>query len=54
MSEEDTLKLINEGKGSHFDPAIHELFFEILPELLAVRAANPEPPIASLHATKEE
>ena len=47
MPEESTLKLIREGKGSHFEPQVHDLFFETLPELREILAANPEPPIAS-------
>lgn len=36
-SDEDAMAILKEGAGSHFDPAVHAAFVEILPEILAIR-----------------
>ncbi|MFP4244973.1 MAG: HD-GYP domain-containing protein, partial [Ectothiorhodospira sp.] len=39
---EDALDLIKDGAGSHFDPRLTELFFSLVPEILAIRDRFPE------------
>ncbi|MFP4684101.1 MAG: HD-GYP domain-containing protein, partial [Ectothiorhodospira sp.] len=39
---EDALDLIKNGAGSHFDPRLTELFFSLVPEILAIRDRFPE------------
>ncbi|MBK1690835.1 two-component system response regulator [Ectothiorhodospira mobilis] len=39
---EDALDLIRDGAGSHFDPRLTELFFSLVPEILAIRDRFPE------------
>ena len=33
---EETLRLMREGRGSHFDPVVLNAFLELLPGLLAI------------------
>ncbi|MCG5512949.1 HD-GYP domain-containing protein [Ectothiorhodospira shaposhnikovii] len=43
-SVQDALELIRELSGSHFDPRLTELFFSLVPEILAIRDRFAEPP----------
>ena len=36
-SVEDAVKLIEESSGSHFDPALVDIFREVLPEILDIK-----------------
>jgi HD-GYP domain-containing protein (c-di-GMP phosphodiesterase class II) len=36
LDVEDALGVLREGRGTHFDPALLDLFFQTLPEILAV------------------
>ncbi|EHQ51718.1 response regulator receiver modulated metal dependent phosphohydrolase [Ectothiorhodospira sp. PHS-1] len=40
---QDALELIRELSGSHFDPQLTELFFSLVPEILAIRDRFAEP-----------
>ncbi|SEL36671.1 putative two-component system response regulator [Ectothiorhodospira marina] len=40
---EDALGLIRKGVGHHFDPDLAELFFSLMPDILAIRERFPEP-----------
>lgn len=40
-SEDTVLKLMQEGRGSHFDPGLYDLFIELLPRLRTIAAENP-------------
>lgn len=42
FSESKALEIIEEDRGTHFDPKMHDLFFEVLPDLRAVRQLNPD------------
>lgn len=37
MPEDKALQIIQDGRGSHFEPRIHDLFLEVLPELRRIR-----------------
>ncbi len=37
MSEEQALAIIKEGRGTHFDPGVLDMFLEKLPEIRAIR-----------------
>ncbi len=39
--EEEVLKIMSEGRGTHFDPQIYDLFIELLPEFRAILEQNP-------------
>lgn len=38
MSLEKAFAIIEEGKGTHFDPAVVEAFFDVQDEILTIRA----------------
>jgi len=42
MPEEQALVIINSGRGTHFDPIIHDTFMELLPELRELGRKLPE------------
>lgn len=39
--EEKILQIMQEGRGSHFDPNLYDLFLELLPKVRAIAAENP-------------
>jgi putative two-component system response regulator len=39
--EEEVLKIMSEGRGTHFDPRIYDLFMELLPKFRTITAENP-------------
>jgi len=39
--EEKVLQIMQEGRGSHFDPKLYDLFIELLPNIRAIAAENP-------------
>jgi putative two-component system response regulator len=39
MSEKAVLKIIKEGRGTHFDPRLLDIFLTLLPEMSAIAAA---------------
>ena len=43
LSEEEVLHIIAESSGTHFDPAIHQLFLDVLPELRELKDQLAEP-----------
>ena len=52
MPEEKVLAILNEGRATHFDPILLEIFLGLLPEMRAIRKENPDrvelmPPRAS-------
>jgi putative two-component system response regulator len=47
LPEDEVLKILQQGSGSHFDPALLALFFSILEEIQDIAAAHPD------HAERE-
>jgi len=45
FSEEDSLAMMKEQEGRHFDPRVLQAFFAALPEIRKVRERFPEPPV---------
>ena len=39
--EDEVLKIMSKGRGTHFDPQIYDQFIELLPQFRAVTAENP-------------
>lgn len=39
--EENVLRIMQEGRGSHFDPKLYDLFLELLPKVRVAAAENP-------------
>jgi putative two-component system response regulator len=39
--EENVLQIMQEGRGSHFDPDLYDLFIKLLPNIRAIAAENP-------------
>jgi putative two-component system response regulator len=42
MSVEDALRHMREGRGTHFDPQLLDLFIDALPQVLAIRRRHPD------------
>ncbi len=42
LSEEEALEIITDGRGSHFDPRIADVFMKVLPELRRMREKTKE------------
>jgi len=40
-SEDKILKMMQESRGSHFDPGLYDLFIELLPKIRMIAAENP-------------
>jgi cyclic di-GMP phosphodiesterase len=38
FENEEALKILQDGRGKHFDPRVVDVFFECLPEILAIQA----------------
>lgn len=55
---EKSLEIMREGRGSHFDPRLIDLFFEYIDDFLAIRASFPDdergPRILELAEAKEK
>ncbi len=47
---ENAVAYIREQAGKHFDPRLAELFLELMPEILKIRAENPERPSVQFDA----
>lgn len=41
VSEADVLKLMREGRGTHFDPRMFDQFMALLPQIRKIKAENP-------------
>lgn len=53
LSHEESIKIIEDGTGKHFDPYLVQLFLEIQPELVQIASKyDGEPAVAELAAAK--
>ncbi|MDY6943770.1 MAG: HD domain-containing protein [Pseudomonadota bacterium] len=47
MPEDEVIRMMSRGCGTHFDPVTFEIFMDLLPTLRDIRLANPDDPAES-------
>ncbi len=45
LPENEALAIMEEGRGSHFDPFLFAIFFSLLPQMRRIAAENPDQPV---------